>query len=615
MLGVFQVPGMSLWIPAFSHIRLRITSARSSLAISYVLLDRCSCSRPRFGFQQSPLHTRVSPLGHTLSRPPRAPAIPFLGSNLISARLFTSEARRLLLLAKPEAKVLAGAILLLFISSGVTMSVPFSMGKIIDIVMVTIGVKVPEAAATVGAAANFGRVVLMRIAGERIVMRLRNQVFKSIISQDMSFFDKNRTGELVSRLSLDTSIVGKSVTNNISDGLRSSVSALLIMMTIVPPVALAAIWYGRLVRQLSKQTQDAISETTKFAEEKVGNIRTVRAFSREPKEMAIYSDRVKDVYDVSIKEGLATGLFFGGMGLSGNVVMLAILYYGGSMVQSGAITVGDLTSFFLYTAYVGSSFFGLSGFYSELMKGIGASSRLFELMDSSGVIESSKSGVKIEEPHGRIEFKNVSFSYPTRKDIPIFSDLMYDPAHGSITIDGYDLRSLDPAYIRDELSAFVSQEPVLFAATIRENIAYGRPTATEEDIVHAADTANARGFIEGFPGGFETFVGEKGAALSGGQKQRVAIARALIKNPKILIMDEATSALDAASENLVQDAMSRIVEGRTVITIAHRLSTIQQADVVVMIAEGKVVEIGEYDELVQREGGKFRALVETQLTN
>ncbi|KAJ3193913.1 ATP-binding cassette, sub-B (MDR TAP), member 8 [Dinochytrium kinnereticum] len=192
---------------------------------------------------------------------------------------------------------------------------------------------------------------------------------------------------------------------------------------------------------------------------------------------------------------------------------------------------------------------------------------------------------------------------------------MYDPENGSVTVDGYDLRSLQPTYLRDELCAFVSQEPVLFAATIRENIAYGRPSATEEEIVDAADTANARGFIEGFPAGFETFVGEKGMALSGGQKQRIAIARALIKNPKILIMDEATSALDAASENLVQDAMSRIVEGRTVITIAHRLSTIQQADVVVMIEGGKVVEVGGYDELVQREGGKFRTLVETQLTN
>ncbi|KAJ3206271.1 ATP-binding cassette permease mdl1 [Dinochytrium kinnereticum] len=352
------------------------------------------------------------------------------------------EARRLLMLAKPEAGVLAGAIALLFVSSAVTMSVPFSMGKIIDIVMVSLGVKASEAAASgfmslslpilfsglcgifaAGAFANFGRVVLMRIAGERIVMRLRSKVFESIMKQDIAFFDKNRTGELISRLSLDTSIVGKSVTNNISDGLRSSVSALvgigimayvnlnltLIMMTIVPPVALAAIWYGRLVRQLSKQTQDAIGETTKFAEEKVGNMRTVRSFSRESRELERYSDRVRDVYNVSIKEGLATGLFFGGMGLSGNIVMLAILWYGGSMVQvqsfprdsgdasdsvflkSGAISVGDLTSFFLYTAYVGSSFFGLSGFYSELMKGLGASLRLFELIDSKGIIEQAQS--------------------------------------------------------------------------------------------------------------------------------------------------------------------------------------------------------------------------------
>ncbi|KAJ3102967.1 ATP-binding cassette sub- B member 10, mitochondrial [Phlyctochytrium bullatum] len=338
----------------------------------------------------------------------------------------------------------------------------------------------------------------------------------------------------------------------------------LIMMTIVPPVALAAIWYGRLVRQLSKQTQDAIGETTKFAEEKVGNMRTVRAFSREAMEIDRYSDRVKDVYNISVREGLANGLFFGGMGLSGNVVMLAILYYGGSMVQTRpeAPIFKDL-SFAVepgtHIAIVGHSGSGKSTVAQLLLR-------------------------------------------------------MYDPEHGSVTIDGFDIRCLDPSYLREDLCAFVSQEPILFAATIRENIAYGRPQATEDEIVAAADIANARGFIEGFPAGFETFVGEKGMALSGGQKQRIAIARALIKNPKILIMDEATSALDAASEMLVQEAMGRIVEGRTVITIAHRLSTIQQADVVVMIADGQVVEVGPYDELVQKSGGHFRALVESQLS-
>ncbi|KAJ3196354.1 ATP-binding cassette sub- B member 10, mitochondrial [Irineochytrium annulatum] len=540
------------------------------------------------------------------------------------------EAARLMRLARPEAGVLAGAISLLFVSSAVTMSVPFSMGRIIDIVMTSIGVQAGAAAAPFSLSFIFSAlcgVFLRAYFVYNMVLRVK---------------DKNRTGELISRLSSDTVIVGKAVTNNISDGLRSSVSALvglvmmgfvnfkltLIMMTIVPPVAVAAIYYGRLVRDLSKRTQDVISETTKVAEEKVGNIRTVRSFAQEGTESKRYAGKVMDVYDVSLKEGYATGLFFGGMGFAGNIVVLAILYYGGSMVQSGAISVGDLTSFFLYTAYVGSSFFGLSGFYSELMKGLGASSRLFNLLDQKGQIESFVGGSKLEGLKGRIEFKNVGFAYPTRPDVPIFTDMsfvvepgtnvavvgksgtgkssiaqlllrFYDPDSGIVLIDGQDLRTVDPQTLRKDLIAYVSQEPTLFATSIRENIRYGRPEATDEEVIRAADQANARGFIEGFPDGFDTFVGEKGAALSGGQ---------------ILILDEATSALDAASEYLVQDALTHIVEGRTVITIAHRLSTIQQADLIVMIDGGNVVEVGEYDELVAKEDGSFRELVEAQLT-
>ncbi|KAI9334868.1 P-loop containing nucleoside triphosphate hydrolase protein [Obelidium mucronatum] len=589
---------------------------------------------------------------------------------------FMKETSRIFRLAKPEAGLLVGAAGFLLVSSAVSMSIPFSMGKIMDFVMIQMGMKVADSELmefmqsipsetlfggligvfVVGAGANFGRIMLMRKAGERIIERLRNRIFDNIVRQDIRFFDENRTGEIISRLSADTVLVGKSLTQNISDGLRNSVMAIvgtgmmfyvntkltLTMMAIIPPIAVAAIYYGRTVRKLSEQTQKATSDTTQVAQEKLDAIRTVRAFSQEPRESKMYAKETHQVYKLSMKESLASASFFSGAGFAGNFVAMAILYYGGSLVADGVITPGELTSFFLYSTYVGFSMIGISSFYGELMKGVGASSRLFTLLESRGSVQLSQGGKRLDHVEGKIEFKDVEFAYPTRPDAPIFKGLsftiqpgtnvavvgksgsgkssiaqlllrFYDPEKGAVFIDGHDLRSLDSAHLRDQTIAFVSQEPSLFATTIRENITYGRPDATDAEIEAAADQANALGFIQNFPAGFETYTGEKGVAMSGGQKQRIAIARALLKNPKVLILDEATSALDASSEYLVQDAMSQIVQGRTVITIAHRLSTIQQADVVVVIEDGKVVEMGEYDDLVSKEDGKFRKLIEAQL--
>ncbi|TPX67178.1 hypothetical protein CcCBS67573_g07570 [Chytriomyces confervae] len=500
----------------------------------------------------------------------------------------------------------------------------------------------------------------MRMAGERIIERLRNQIFENIVKQDIEFFDRNRTGEIISRLAADTVVVGKSVTQNISDGLRNGIMAVvgtgmmlyvntsltLTMMSIIPPIAVAAIYYGRILRDISAKTQTATSHTTQVAQEKLDLIRTVRAFAQENRESHSYATETHKVYQLSMKESYAGATFFSGAGFAGNFVAMAILYYGGSLVAAGSITPGDLTSFFLYSTYVGFSFMGLSGFYGELMKGIGASSRLFALMESKGEVEgqSSQTGIKLEKVTGRIEFKDVEFAYPTRSDAKIFKGLsftiepgtnvaivgksgsgkstvaqlllrFYDPSKGSIFIDGIDIRSLDGNHMRNNIMSFVPQEPSLFATTIRENIAYGRSNATDQEIESACERANALGFIKKFPQGFDTYTGEKGVAMSGGQKQRIAIARALLKDPKILIMDEATSALDASSENLVQDSMSQIVMGRTVITIAHRLSTIQQADFIVVVEDGRVVETGGYDELVEREDGKFRHLIDAQLSS
>ncbi|KAI9311385.1 P-loop containing nucleoside triphosphate hydrolase protein [Dichotomocladium elegans] len=453
----------------------------------------------------------------------------------------------------------------------------------------------------------------------------------------MAFFDKNRTGELVSRLSVDTAIVGKSITGNVSDGLSPKLTA--VMMLVVPPVSLFGVLYGRYVKNLSKQTQTALGEITKLGEERISSIRTVQAFAKEHLESKRYLQKVTGVYELAKKEALASAVFFGGAGLSGNLAVLAVLWYGGHMVMEDVITIGQMASFMLYTAYVGTSLGGLTSFYSEIMKGVGAADRLFELLNRESPIKLD-TGKILYDLQGRIQFENVNFTYPARPHSPIFKNLSldinpgtvvavvgssgsgkstigslllryYDADKGSIYIDGVNLKDINLRWWRENVGV-VSQEPVLFAGTIRDNIAYGCENATMDEIREAATKANCASFIESFHDKYDTLVGERGISLSGGQKQRIAIARALLKNPSILVLDEATSALDSESEVLVQDALNRLMQGRTVLTIAHRLSTIRSADIVMCLDQGGVAEMGTYYDLLNKPGGVFRKLVELQ---
>jgi len=339
---------------------------------------------------------------------------------------------------------------------------------------------------------------------------------------------------------------------------------------------------------------------------------------------------------------LISATFFSSTGLMGNMTILSLLYVGGGMVQSGAISIGELTSFLMYTAYAGSSMFGLSSFYSELMKGVGAASRLFELQDRQPTIHPTK-GLKVESARGPIRFENVSFSYPTRPAVTIFKDLnfeipqgtnvaivgssgggkstigsillrFYSPTGGRVLINGNDIQDMNAKSLRRKIGV-VAQEPVLFSGTIAENISYGRPDATRSEIVAAARKANCQ-FISDFPDGLDTHVGARGAQLSGGQKQRIAIARALIKKPDILILDEATSALDAESETLVNSALAALLRGNnTTISIAHRLSTIKRSDTIIVLGpDGTVAEQGSYEELSSRPDGAFTKLMEWQMS-
>lgn len=580
------------------------------------------------------------------------------------------DVRRILTLAHPERWRLSAAIGFLTVSSAVTMSAPFFLGRVIDTIYssgsdpetmtasLTSLCLVLTGVFLCGGAANAARVYLMQVSGQQIVRNLRASVFSAVLRQEVAFFDSNRTGELINRLSADTAVVGRSITDNLSDGLRAvaqaaagvsmmfyvSPSLASFVLLIVPPMAALAVLYGRYLRSISKRTQDALAQATQLAEERISNIRTVRAFGKELSEVDVYTQKTDYVLSLAKKEAIIRAGFFGVTGLSGNLMILSVLYKGGLLMASQHMTVGELSSFLMYTFWVGISIAGLSSFYSELMKGFGAGARLWELLDRKPQFPLNEGQTLPQEQlKGQLEFCDVSFAYPTRKEAPVFQNLnllipagtimavvgpsgsgksslvslllrLYDPDAGIITVDGHDIRDLNPYWLRNHIGT-VSQEPVLFSCSIRDNIAYGAadPDAvTSQDVYSAARVANAYDFIQNFPKGFDTVVGEKGVLLSGGQKQRIAIARALLKNPKILLLDEATSALDAENEFLVQEALERLMEGRTVMIIAHRLSTIKNADSVAVIDQRRVVECGHPTALLGNRQGLFRKLMEKQ---
>ncbi|MCB9672671.1 MAG: ATP-binding cassette domain-containing protein [Alphaproteobacteria bacterium] len=499
------------------------------------------------------------------------------------------------------------------------------------------------------------RAWLFTLAGERVVATLRTDLYRAIIGQDVAFFDQARTGELINRLASDTSVLQNTVTVNISMALRFAVGALggfvmlgwtspwltLVAMSVVPVVAVGASVYGRYIRRLSSEVQDSLALSSQVAEETFSGVRTVRAFAREASETERYTEAVEHSYELAAKRSFAYGIFQGTVGLSGYLSLALVVWVGGHMVMdpTSGLTLGDLTAFLLYTLLVAMSLGALSGLWGDFMRATGASERVFALLDQHAPLEGA-GGEPVGSLEGRVAFEGVTFAYPSRPDVTVLSELdlsvdpgqvvalvgpsgagkstiaallmrFYDPQAGRVTIDGRDLRALEPRSLRTHIGV-VSQEPILFATSIEDNIRYGRPEASDEEVRAAAKAANAHDFIEAFPDGYRTLVGERGVRLSGGQKQRVAIARALLKDPRILILDEATSALDAENEHLVQEALERLMRGRTTLVIAHRLSTIQRADRVVAMADGRVAEQGSHEELMGT-GGLYRRLVERQL--
>jgi ATP-binding cassette subfamily B protein len=492
---------------------------------------------------------------------------------------------------------------------------------------------------------------LFSMAGERVVARLRRDLYAAILRQEIAFFDEQRTGELTSRLVADASVLQSTTTSDLTVFLRYVVTLIgsliilfwtswrltFLMLSIIPVMMGCAILYGRIVRRLSREAQAALADTNDVAQETLAGIRTVRAFARESSEVLRYQNALLDAFWLTRKRALVSSAFSAVLTVLGLGFLASLLWYGASLVFSKQMRFGDLAAFVMYTMMMTSSFGGLTGMWTSFMTAIGSSERVFELLDRVPALPAGSA--RPEQILGEIRFEQIDFSYPTRPDVRVLRSLslhlrpgevvavvghsgagkstiaallsrFYDPQAGRILLDGIDLRDFDPDWLRQCIGV-VSQEPTLFATSIAENISYGKPGATQQEIEMAARAANAHDFIRALPEGYKTLVGERGVQLSGGQKQRIAIARAILKNPRILVLDEATSALDAESEALVQDALDRFMRGRTTIVIAHRLSTVVGADRVLVLEGGVVVQQGCHAELVSQEG-LYRKLVERQ---
>ncbi|MEC9464907.1 MAG: ABC transporter transmembrane domain-containing protein [Myxococcota bacterium] len=567
---------------------------------------------------------------------------------------------RLVGLAVPEWRSLALGTVFLLIGSAMGLSYPQAIRVIVD---EALGARDPAMVdmAVIAMLVIFGvqavavslRYYLFTVAGERIVTRLRDHLFRGILAQEVGFFDQRRTGELTNRLSADTGVLQNTVSVNISMGLRfvasivggvglllyTSASLTLLMLLVVPPVAIGAVVVGRRIRKLSRMGQDALAKAGEVAEESISGVRTVRAFGREDHASAFYGEAVEHAFSIARDRARAVSVFMGAASFAGYSAVAVVLWFGGKKVLADAMTVGDLTSFILYTLIVAFSLGGLGGLWTDFMRAVGAADRVFGLLERTSSIPNS-GGLEPQSAQGALRLEDVSFSYPSRPDIEVLHRInlelrpgkvvalvgpsgsgkstiaallsrLYDPVSGAVYFDDTPLPDLDPTWLRNQVGA-VAQEPILFSTSIADNIRYGDLQATDEAVQRAATIANAHAFIEGFSEGYDTLVGERGVQLSGGQKQRVAIARAVLKDPALLILDEATSALDTESEHLVQEALERLMEGRTTLVIAHRLSTVQGADLVVVLDDGKIAEQGTHDELLGQ-GGVYGKLVERQL--
>jgi ABC transporter fused permease/ATP-binding protein len=503
---------------------------------------------------------------------------------------------------------------------------------------------------------SFFRVYFFAQVSENAVANIRRDLYSKFVQLPISFFEKRRVGEITSRITTDVAQVQDAMSITLAELFRqtttlivgviiimwTSIKLSLFMLATFPVLVALALVFGRRIKTLSRKTQDELANTNVIVEETLQAINTVKAFTNEMFEVGRYRTTLNKAVKTAIAGAYYRGAFitFIIVGLFGGIIL--VIWYGATLVANGDIEQGDLVSFVLYTVFIGASVGGLGDLYGKVQAALGATERILEILqeEEEPTDKSLKPLSQIPRVHGDIGYRQVAFSYPTRPDIQVLRDInfsvragekvalvgpsgsgkstiiqllmrYYDVQGGSITVDGKDIREMNLTELRANIGV-VPQEVLLFGGTIRENIAYGRPEATEDEIIEAARKANAYDFIKYFPEGFDTLVGERGIKLSGGQRQRVAIARAILKNPAILILDEATSALDSESEQLVQLAMDELMKGRTTIVIAHRLATIRKVDKILVIENGEIIEEGSHDELSVNPEGMYANLLRLQ---
>lgn len=579
-------------------------------------------------------------------------------NELSSEKTIFQALKRIFGYALPYRGRLIAALLASMLGSLLWLAIPLGLRELIDAVfdqgnrqllnLLTIGLIVLFVVqSTLGFAGSY----ILDWIGERIITDLRMKLYRHLHRLGLRFYSAQRLGEITSRLTNDVASVRNAATGTLAEALTQSISLIgsvglmvllnwrlsLVIFVTVPVISLATRYFGAKIRTLSRLVQDRLADTTAVAEETLGAIRAVKSFAREPYEINRYNESTETLFKTAKRRVLLSNLFWSSVGIVFMMTMILIFWFGGTEVLAGRLTAGDLVAFIFYAFNIARSVGGMSRIYTTFNTAAGASERIFDLLDQIPEIDDNPDAVVLPAIDGKVEYRNVSFAYepsqPILKNISLTAEpgdiialvgpsgagkttllnlipRFYDTDSGSVFIDGYNIREVTQKSLREQI-AVVPQDVHLFGTSILENIRYGRLDATSNDVISAAKAAQAHEFIMEAPEGYNSLVGERGVKLSGGQRQRIAIARAILKNPKILLLDEATSSLDSESEAAVQEALEHLMENRTSFVIAHRLSTVRNADRILVLDKGEIVESGTHETLIQS-GGLYKRLYDIQ---